>query len=256
MSNEKTTEIIEREGATLSEKTATAADIQGFEEAKSEDIIIPRVKVVNALSPERVDGIAQEGDVIDSLSQVSVKGKKFIPIKVYYSNIHWNPDRDDENNRIFCRSFDGTAGEDSEGNCYSCKACGKNRFDNTKTGKEAQPQCTSYINFLGFFAGEYMPVVLSFSKTNYNEGKKMLSVAMSLRKSIWSYSYIIDSKQVTKGKNKWYNITVTLSEPTSDSDKLIAAEIYKQYHATQIKTDYSDESVNTTATDAATEAEI
>ena len=29
----------------------------GFEETKNEDIIIPRIKVIQALSPERLDGI-------------------------------------------------------------------------------------------------------------------------------------------------------------------------------------------------------
>ena len=63
----------------------------GFEETDSKDIVIPRIKVINALSPERVDGEAQEGDILNSLTHEDVKGKRFIPVKQYYSNIHWNP---------------------------------------------------------------------------------------------------------------------------------------------------------------------
>lgn len=249
-------EIIKQTDGTVAEPTSENV-ILGFEEAHSDDVIVPRIKVVNALSPERLDGDAQEGDVIDSLSGESVKGKRFIPVKVYYSNINWNPDRNDEENRIFCRSFDGVTGTDTEGMCQQCRQCGKTQFDNSKTGKEAQPQCTAYINFLGFFAGEYMPVVLSFARTNYNEGKKMLSIAKSLRKSIWSYQYLIDSKQITKGKNKWYNICVQLSEATSEEDKAIAADIYKQYNEQLIKADYSNDNISGgSTTDAKTEAEI
>lgn len=239
--------------------SSSAEPILGFEEAKSEDNILPRIKVINALSPERVDGIATEGDVINALTTESVKGKRFIPIKVYYSNIEWNPDRDDEENRMFCRSLDGITGTTSEGECKTCKLCGRNQFDNSKTGKEAQPRCTSYMNFLGFFEDDPMPVVLSFSRTNYNEGKKMLSVARSLRKSIWSYSYLLDSKQVTKGKNKWFIITSTLATPTTEEERCIAAELFKMYQEAVINADYADEtseSRNSVIVNPETEEEI
>ena len=169
--------------------------VHGFEEANAEDIVIPRIKVINALSPERQDGVAEEGDILNSLTQENVKGLRFIPIKQYYSNIEWNPDRNAEL-RIFCRSYDGRIGRNDEGSC-SCAQCGKNKFDNSKTGKDAQPRCTAYMNFLGFFEGNPMPVVLSFARTNYNEGKKLLSIAKSMRQSIWNFAYTLDSRLVT-----------------------------------------------------------
>src|SRR5699024_167490 len=92
--------------------------VHGFEEANAEDIVIPRIKVINALSPERQDGVADEGDILNSLTQENVKGLRFIPIKQYYSNIEWNPDRSAEL-RIFCRSYDGRIGRNDEGSC-SC----------------------------------------------------------------------------------------------------------------------------------------
>lgn len=226
---------------TVAQAAPEAEAIHGFEDAKNEDNIIPRVKVINALSPERVDGDADEGDIINSLTLESVVGKRFIPIKVYYSNIEWNPDRDDEENRMFCRSFDGVSGETSEGVCKNCKLCGRNQFDNTKTGKEAQPKCTAYMNFLGFFENEPLPVVVSFSKTNYNEGKKMLSIARSLRKSIWSYSYTFAGKQIVKGKQKWYIITSTLATPTTDEERLIATELFKMYETAKINADLGND---------------
>ena len=53
----------------------------GFEETKAEDIIVPRIKVINALSPERQDKVAEEGDILNSLTQEKLNGRKFIPIK-------------------------------------------------------------------------------------------------------------------------------------------------------------------------------
>ena len=45
-------------------QAANTFEMCGFEETNSEDIVIPRIKVINALYPERQDGIADEGDVI------------------------------------------------------------------------------------------------------------------------------------------------------------------------------------------------
>ena len=210
----------------------------GFEETNSEDIIIPRIKVINALSPERLDGIAVEGDVLNSLTQENISGLRFIPIKQYYSNICWNTDRDAEQ-RILCRSFDGKIGQDDAGS-IPCVSCGKNKFDNTKQGKDAQPLCTAYLNFLGFFAGNPMPVVLSFAKTNYNEGRKMLSIAKSMRSSIWDYAYTLTGKQVTKDKNRWYIIVPQMSDATTPDERALAFELYKAYSDLLVKADYED----------------
>lgn len=210
----------------------------GFEETDSKDIVIPRIKVINALSPERVDGEAQEGDILNSLTHEDVKGKRFIPVKQYYSNIHWNPDRDAEP-RMFCRSFDGKVGQNEDGVCI-CSQCGKNQFDNSKTGRAAQPQCTSYLNFLGFFEDSPMPVVLSFARTNYNEGRKMLSIAKSMRSAIWDYAYTIESRLVAKDRNKWYIMVPSMAGPTTPEQRKLAFDLYSTIHVNEIKADYED----------------
>lgn len=227
----------------------------GFEDYNPEDIVIPRIKVINALSPERLDGIAVEGAVINSLTQENVEGMRFIPIKVYYSNIEWNPDRNAEQ-RMFCRSFDGKIGQDANGQ-RACASCGKCQFDNTKSGKDAQPLCTAYLNFLGFFAGNPMPVVLSFAKTNYNEGRKMLSIAKSMRSAIWSYAYTLSGKQITKDKNKWYILVPQMSGATTEEEKALAFELFKAYNDILLKADYEDTSYDSTVVvDTATAQEI
>lgn len=229
----------------------------GFEETKQEDIIVPRVKVINALSPERQDRIAEEGDILNSLTQEKLISRRFIPIKQYYSNIEWNPDRNAEV-RIFCRSFDGRIGVCNDGT-KACENCKRNQFDNTKTGKEAQPPCTAYLNFLGFFEDDPMPIVLSFAKTNYNEGKKMLSIAKSMRKALWAYGYILDSKEVTKDKNRWYIITTKMSGLNSQEIQDFAFSLFQAYQNTTVNTDYEDTSYadnNGVEADASMKAEI
>lgn len=227
----------------------------GFDEDSGKDLVIPRIKVINALSPERQDGIAEEGALLNSLTTESVKGKRFIPIRQYYSNIHWNPDRDSEP-RIFCRSFDGRVGQSDVG-VVGCATCRLNQFDNTKTGKDAQPQCTAYLNFLGFIEGSPMPIVLSFARTNYNEGRKMLSMAKSLRQAIWNFAYVLDTKLIAKDRNKWYIITANLAGETTAEERVLAAELFKAYQNTQVNADLEETGATAApSTDAATEDEL
>jgi len=227
----------------------------GFEETDSKDIIIPRIKVIQALSPERTDGIASEGDILNSLTQEKVNGERFIPIKQYYSNICWNADRNADL-RMLCRSFDGRIGQDDNGT-LSCAICKKNQFDNSKVGKDAQPVCTAYLNFLGFFEGNPMPVVLSFSKTNYNEGKKLLSIAKSMRVAAWNYAYALESKKVAKDKNTWFIMVPKMLGETSAETRTLAFELFKAYERAAIKVDYEDSAdYSNNGVDEQTAAEI
>lgn len=211
----------------------------GFEDVKPEDVIIPRLKVINAMSPERQEGKAEEGSIINSLTMEPIAPTaKFVPIKMYYSCIRWNPDRQADP-RIFCRSFDGKIGENEDGT-LACSTCGRNKFDNSKSGKAAQPECTNYINFMGFLDDNPMPVVLSFSRTNYNEGKKLLSIARSMRAAIWNYAYTIGSVKVAKDRNQWFNIQVQMAGETTPEQRALAFELFKAYEHAQLKVDYED----------------
>lgn len=223
----------------------------GFEDVDKADLVIPRVKVINALSPERQDGLANEGDIINSLTKdIILPTHRFIPLKVAYSNIEWVPRNEGEG--IICRSFNGKIGQNNQtGQTLVCASCRRNEFDNTKTGRDAQPKCTKFINFLGFFEHDPMPVVLSFSRTNYNEGKKLLSIAKSLRDNMFNHAYAITSKLQTKDKNKWYNINTALVGDTSPEIREFAKGVYYSLQDLDYKMDLEDtQYVNATDDDA------
>lgn len=209
----------------------------GFEDADIEDIVIPRIKVINALSPERQDGVADEGAILNSLTKdVILPEHRFVPLKVTYTNIDWVPR--DEGEGIQCRSLNGKIGQNNTtGETLVCSRCRRNEFDNTKQGKAAQPKCTKYINFLGFFEHDMMPVVLSFSRTNYNEGKKLLSIAKSLRDNMFNHAYSIVGKLQTKDKNRWYNIATNLVGDTSEDIRIFAKDIYHSLAEQELKLD-------------------
>ena len=231
------------EALAVKEQAAIAAQTgvpMGFEDEEAGDMIIPRVKVIQTLSPERKDKVANEGDIINSLTKDKLNGKVFIPVFKFNNNIDWR-DRS-EGGGIQCIARDGRVGEKSDGTTLMCASCRRCEFDNTKQGKEALPKCTKYINFFGFFAGERMPIILSFAKTNYNEGKKLYSLAKVTMQNMWNYGYVLNEKLMAKNGNEWYIITATPAGASVEADRAFALEMYKSFRNTiqSVKYDMDD----------------
>ena len=215
---------------TPTEKQALAATQEapmGFEDESADDLILPRVKVIQTLSPERKDKLAEEGDIINSLTKAKLNEKVFIPVFKFNNNVLWK-DRS-EGGGIACMAPDAKVGTASDGATLMCAQCKKCEFDNSKQGKDALPTCTKYINFFGFFEGERMPIILSFSKTCYNEGKKLYSLAKVTMQNMWNYGYIISSKLMAKGNNEWFIPVMTPAGATSDEDRTFALSLFNTY---------------------------
>ena len=78
--------------ATTEKQELAAAQMDmpmGFEDEDNGDVIIPRVKVIQTLSPERKEKIADEGDIINSLTKEKLNGKVFIPVFKFNNNVLW-----------------------------------------------------------------------------------------------------------------------------------------------------------------------
>ena len=238
---EETTEVANQTGMPL-----------GFEDDDANDMIIPRVKVIQTLSPERKDKIANEGDIINSLTKDKLNGKVFIPVFKFNNNIWWR-DRSDGGG-IRCIARDGRLGTMSDGTNLVCASCKRCEFDNTKQGKESLPTCTKYINFFGFFAGERMPIILSFAKTSYNEGKKLYSLAIVTMQNMWNYGYALNEKLQAKGGNEWFICVPTPAGATEESDREFGLSLYKMYRNSIQNFEYDMEE-NTSASTAAPSTE-
>jgi hypothetical protein len=164
---------------------ATQSDApMGFEDEDEGDFIIPRIKIVQSLSPERKEKLADEGDIINSLTKEKLNGKVFIPIYKFTTVIKWKDRADGGGIEAIAR--DGKTCIPTDGGApYPVGRLAD--FDNSKTGKDALPTHTRYMNFFGFFEGEQSPIILSFAKTNYNEGKRLYSLAKVTMQNMWHF---------------------------------------------------------------------
>lgn len=226
-------EIIVKEETQLSTDVGTPL---GFEDDNADDLIIPRIKIMQALSPEVQDGKAKIGDIVNSLTLERLNDKVFIPVCKFNNNVYWR-DRS-EGGGIICRAADAKVGTWEDGHTELCSVCRRCEFDNSKQGREAIPTCTKYINFLGFFADDLMPIILSFSKTNMAEGKKMYSMAKVTRQNIWNFGYTLISKERAKNANRWYIIDPVSAGPTSEELRIVGMELYKQFAGTMTSVKY------------------
>lgn len=232
----KLTQAVEEKLTVQAEAEAEA--VLGFENEEDGDMIIPRVKVIQTLSPERKDKLAVEGDVINSLTKEKLNGKTFVPVFKFNNNIDWK-DRSDGGG-ILCIARDGNMGVCQDGTSKLCKMCKRNEFDNSKQGKDSHPKCTKYINFFGFMAGERLPLILSFSKTNYNEGKKLYSLAKVTMQNMWNHGYTLNEKLISKGGNEWFIILGSPSGVSTDEDKEFGMSLYKNFRESILKFDLDD----------------
>ena len=249
--SDKKANVSEQEALVAKENTALANQMEvplGFEDEDAGDMIIPRVKVIQTLSPERKDKLAAEGDIINSLTKEKLNGKVFIPVFKFNNHIWWR-DRS-EGGGIKCIARDAKFGTMSDGTNLICASCKRCEFDNTKQGKEALPTCTKYINFFGFFEGERMPIILSFAKTSYNEGKKMYSLAKVTMQNMWNYGYALNEKLQAKAGNEWFICVPSAAGPTNEDDRAFGLALYKMYRNSiqNLNYDMDDTSTSETST--------
>lgn len=225
----------------------------GFEDEDSSDFIIPRIKVVNALSPERKEKLADEGDIINSLTKERLNGKVFIPVYKFTNVILWK-DRS-EGGGIAAIARDGKTMVPTDGSApYPVGRLAD--FDNTKTGKDAIPTHVRYMNFFGFFEGDRMPIILSFAKTNYAEGKRMFSLAKVTMQNMWNHGYRLDSKEMSKAGNDWFNISVAMAGPTSEEDRVYARQLFEMFRDRDVVFDVEESVGSEGSNNAASDEEL
>ena len=112
------------------------------------------------------------------------------------------------------------------------------------------------INFFGFFEGERMPIILSFGKTNFNEGKKLYSLAKVTMQNMWNYGYVLNEKLQAKGGNEWYIIVPVAAGASNDEDRAFAHELYTSFRNSIQSVNYDmDEAGSATSSTPAPDVE-
>lgn len=190
---------------------------RGFEGMRVEksDLIIPRAKLLQALSPElETEKPLKAGQIINSLT-LDVLSPRVVPIFAFKSYFRFNPrqagapgyDPAFEPGAMMWRSTDPDDPRVQE----EC-AFGPNG---------EPPLALTCLNFFAKFEGATMPIVLSFSKTSYKAGKQLLSLARFCSGDMWSRAYQVGAALQKNEKGTYYTFTVTsLGASTSEEQQV------------------------------------
>jgi len=179
----------------------------GLENISPDDVIIPRIKVLQALSPELDDSAAnfikgsKVGDFILSVPGVSLgKSITIIPLAARTYWMEWQPNR----GGFVARHEPGSIEVD------------KTDFSNwvkVDNGNDVQESRDWFV--LVKDMESYGPVIMSFTSTQIKASKTLMSMISMERTPggniapIFAFNWILESIKNTNDKGSWYNISST-----------------------------------------------
>lgn len=203
--------------AWLAKRMAAAAP-RGLEKVTSDDIIYPRLLLMQGLSPLVAEGKRRVGEIVDNLTGDLLCGVgdklEFIPVVMSRTRMFLKPIA--EGGGMLCRSDDslnarrGGCGVDQGGNptlvCADCVHKEWNDSAKDESGKGGKPKCTMFYNIVGLLPEhDFRPVVWSGKSTNTKVMKRFLSLSKQTGADFFALKYQLLSVEAQSGQFKFKN---------------------------------------------------
>ncbi len=187
----------------------------GMEKVTKEDLILPRLKLLQPLSPEvqEEDSEVKAGQMVNSIDSSLNYGTEVLitPVLFFKSRIRWTPRTEDAPpdapKGMECTSIDSLTARDSKGLTKAgeptadCAKCVHQAF--SADGKP--PRCSLYMNFASLIDGQ--PVVVSMEKTKIPTAKKILTMASMLGGgglAVFAGQYRLSTKKMKNDKGTFF----------------------------------------------------
>lgn len=190
---------------------------RGFENVEKSDLLLPRLKLLQPLSPEVAELDQKAGTIFLPLGNKSYGNKiEVTPVLHFRSRIKWIP-RDDGGG-IDCSSPDSRVPRDTTKYASSCAACPEALWnENAKNSKEKQPRCSMSDNFLCLVGDSTEPVLITFDRSKLKTSKKWYSLGgLKSGSDMWDWVYelsVVPEKN-DKGDN-YFNYSIKdLNKPS------------------------------------------
>jgi hypothetical protein len=220
------------------EVAAPEAIGRGFEEpTEQQDILIPRCKLLQSVSEEVQDGLegCRPGVLVNSLTK-ELLPDVFIPIFKFTEYMKFNPRREDdpgfdsayEKGALIWRFTDPRDPRVAECEFES---------DGTK------PVGMKLMNFLAYFPGTEMPVVISFNKSSYGAGRKLISLCQFQGGDMFGRKYRLLTKQKEANGTKFFVLDVANMGKANKEEFKVAETWFASFRKQPIDVDASHESV-------------
>lgn len=182
----------------------STGQIAGMEGIDNEMLIIPRIKLLQALSAEVEEFDLKAGSFVNSVTKEVMAEKggsvKIIPLMVKKSRIYFQDM--EEGGGILCMAQDGMNGRGEPGGvCANCPL---------KDWGDDKPACTMFIDFAVLPVSdkgeliEELPLIVNFGNTGFKTGKTFATMVRAKNQNPWNFTYELKAKYVDSDKGKYY----------------------------------------------------
>jgi hypothetical protein len=217
------------------EETAVAVQksSRGLENRTDQsDLILPRAKKIEAMSPEMQDeeltkaGIIP-GKIINSITK-EVLPEKFIPVLFFKTWIRFNANKEGDRGWV--------SGFGPRDVIYISNDHNDDRVKAESVWEGDQPPlATTFLNFLSIFEGQDSPVVVSFGGTNYKAGKMLLSLATFKGGDLFSNKYRLTTKKRSNDMGTWFVLDASYVEKATEDEYKLAEGLYESFRSKSVK---------------------
>jgi len=213
---------------------------RGFEKVEAGDTLIPRIKLLQPLSPEVADKGMKAGTLFNSLSSKNYGSELiFIPVLHTKSRIKFIPRED--GGGIECNAIDANTPNapliikqgKKELVVKSCLECPNGKWED-----ETAPSCTLYYNFLALIIGDDAPVAISFSKTKIKAAKRLISLTRLAGNNMdmFAKKYILKTQlEKNSSGQSYFNYSIEPSAFVTAKEFKAAESLYLSLKGKDIK---------------------
>lgn len=233
------TDMVKKEESAI---TSPMGNARGFENMEKEDLIIPRLRLLQSLSQAVADGKGTPGQFQNSVTEdVFDAPIEFVPLIFNTRAVYFKPGQG-----MVCRSNDGI--ESMEGK--ACSACPYDAYWKQWTDN-GPPACAVTKEFVIVERSSLAhdvpsPLVLTFVKTSLSLGKRLISMARLSGKDLFATSYMLGTKQDKSDKGAYHNFELVKGTDLT-AEEFKKAEMFYAYFGNvtyeAAEADYTDEGV-------------
>jgi hypothetical protein len=233
----------------------------GMEDMTSEDLRPPRLKLLQALSPELDDDDSlRAGMFFHSLDLTGVKEMNIIPIKFFRTYILFGPR--DSNDGVLARADDGIHWKPADlvyehpefagvqwRTAKTVKGSGLAEFGSSNPDDhQSAPAATRFANFLCVDADNPQGglFVLSFYRAGTRSGENFAG-QMNRSGIAWNNTYKLSSVKVKNNKGEFFVGKTVPTGKTPDDLWAKCAQVYETLKDRSVVVDYEDEEASESA---------
>lgn len=231
-------EVAKQEGGALRVSGEGSKPV-GFEEADmQQDIIMPRLAILQATSQMVKDEKGKMGDLANSLTKENFEGSfEFIPLFLFKTRCKFDLEQG-----LVCQSRNGLTCsmnlDETHQVGQDCMACKDQQWE-----ADSGPICSLVYNFPALNVKEInsFPISISLMRTSSKAGKQLLSLAMMANEDFFARKYKITTVVKSKGPNEYAVANIEFVGRCSEEEYASGKIAYKSLRGKTIEVSLEEE---------------